>query len=116
MEQKTFLRSLIKQIEVNPKQGVVDSTIPLEKQGERLMRKVLPLRQVDSTRKSQDKTFRAIFVFPDTKEEKKAKEKKPKRIYRNPIFLAQEYKKDMENEDLSPSKLAHKLGISLVHA
>ncbi len=66
-----------------------------------------------SPSKLKDRTFRAVFEFPKLKKEQKAKEDKPSRHYRNPIYLAQEYQKALGNGDcLSPAELARRLGVS----
>jgi hypothetical protein len=61
----------------------------------------------------KDRTFRAVFEFPATVKEPKAKTPKPSRTYRNTIYLAQEWHKALENGDCSsPADLARKLGVS----
>ena len=58
-----------------------------------------------------DRTFTTIFYFPH--KEKKAN--KIVRLYRNPIYLAKEYKQMIDNGQVkNQADLARKLGISRV--
>jgi len=60
---------------------------------------------------SIDRTFTSIFSFP----RKAMKANKIVRIYRNPIYLAKEYKQMIDNRQVkNQSGLARKLGISRV--
>jgi len=60
---------------------------------------------------SIDRTFISTFHFP----RKVAKPNKTKFIYRNPIYLAREYKQMIDNPQVkNQSGLARKLGISRV--
>ena len=60
---------------------------------------------------SIDRTFSSTFYFPY----KVTKAKKIARIYRNPIYLAKEYKRIINNGQVkNQSGLARKLGISRV--
>lgn len=55
-----------------------------------------------------------VFELPNLKKKHKADKPKPKRLYRNPIALAQEWKKATEDRDCSsPVGLARKLRVSL---
>ena len=70
VEQKSFLRSFIKRVEVNPPQVVIDYTIPLStKKVEPLAREVLPFEYSGSPSKLKDRTFRAVFEFPSVEKE-----------------------------------------------
>ena len=54
-----------------------------------------------------------MFEFPAVKEESKGTSHKPSRLYRNPVYLAQERQKALSNgECSSPADLARKLEIS----
>jgi hypothetical protein len=54
-----------------------------------------------------------VFEFRVVKKKPKATGHKPSRLYRNPIYLAREWQKALENGDYSsPADLACKLGIS----
>jgi len=56
-----------------------------------------------------DRTFTSIFYFP----QKVIKAIHTERIYRNPIYLAREYKQMIDNSQVkNQSDLARKLGIS----
>jgi hypothetical protein len=58
-----------------------------------------------------DRTFITTFYFPD----KTTKANQIARIYRNPIYLAKEYKRMIDNGQVkNQSDLARKLGISRV--
>jgi len=58
-----------------------------------------------------DRTFTSVFHFPD----KTTKTNLITRIYRNPIYLAREYKRMIDNVQVkNQSELARKLGISRV--
>jgi hypothetical protein len=60
---------------------------------------------------SIDRTFTSIFHFPH----KAKKVKQITQIYRNPIYLAKEYKQMIDNGQVkNQSSLARKLGISRV--
>jgi len=60
---------------------------------------------------SIDRTFISTFHFP----RKATKPSKTKSIYRNPIYLAREYKRMIDNGQVkNQSDLARKLGISKV--
>ena len=60
-----------------------------------------------------DRTFVSIFYFL----QKSTKANKIKRTYRNPIFLAKEYKEMIDdNKVKNQADLAHKLGISRARA
>ena len=60
---------------------------------------------------SIDRTFTSTFYFPY----KATKTKKIKHIYRNPIYLAKNYKRMIDNGQVkNQSGLARKLGISRV--
>jgi len=60
---------------------------------------------------SIDRTFTATFYFPN----KATKANKTARVYRNPIYLAKEYKQMIDNGQVkNQSDLARKLGISRV--
>ncbi len=54
-----------------------------------------------------------MFEFPAVKKESKGTRHRPSRIYRNPVYLAQEWQKALSNGDCScPADLARKLGVS----
>jgi hypothetical protein len=60
---------------------------------------------------SIDRTFTSTFHFPH----KATKPNKTKSVYRNPIFLAREYKRIIDNSQVkNQSELARKLGVSRV--
>jgi hypothetical protein len=60
-----------------------------------------------------DRTFRLVFDLPETRKESKRKSSKPKKLYRNPIFLAREWQEKLENGECSSrADLARKLGVS----
>jgi hypothetical protein len=60
---------------------------------------------------SIDRTFTSTFYFP----RKATKPNKTKPVYRNPIYLANEYKQMIDNGQVkNQSDLAKKLGISRV--
>jgi len=60
---------------------------------------------------SIDRTFTSTFYFPY----KATKSNQITRIYRNPIYLAREYKRIIDNGQVkNQSELARKLGISRV--
>lgn len=60
---------------------------------------------------SIDRTFTSIFYFPH----KATKINRIAQIYRNPIYLAREYKRMIDNGQVkNQSELAQKLGISRV--
>ena len=60
---------------------------------------------------SIDRTFTSTFYFPH----KVTKANQIARIYRNPIYVAREYKRIIDNEQVkNQSGLARKLGISRV--
>lgn len=63
----------------------------------------------DSPYCSIDRTFTSIFYFP----QKSSKAKITKDTYRNPIYLAKEYKEMIDSGEVkNQSELARKLGIS----
>lgn len=65
--------------------------------------------------KSIDRTFRAVFELQAVRRGGKAAKCKPSRTFRNPIFLAQEWKLALET-GIYPSQacLARDLGVSRV--
>jgi hypothetical protein len=66
-----------------------------------------------SPSKLKDRTFPAVFEFPAVKKKPTSAGHKPSRLYRNPVYLAQEWQKALENGDYSsPADLARKLGVS----
>ncbi|MBN1355364.1 MarR family transcriptional regulator [bacterium] len=42
----------------------------------------------------------------------KSRGEKPRKLYRNPLFLAQEWRKRMQERALSQSELAREMGVS----
>jgi hypothetical protein len=61
---------------------------------------------------TKGRTFRVVFEFLDSEEEKGV-QPKPLRIYRNPIFIARKWKKALEDGIYtSQADLARKVGIS----
>ena len=71
------------------------------------------IKNVGSPSKLKDRTFRAVFEFRAFEEEPKSTSHKASRLYRNPVYLAQEWQKALGNgECSSPADLACKLGIS----
>ena len=116
MEQKSFLRSFVKRIEVNLPDVAIDYTIPLEsKKVEPLAREVLPFAQNGSPYKSIDRTFRAVFRLEVLPNGRKPEKTRPKRTYRNPVFLAREWEKMLRSgKSASQTALARKLGVSRV--
>jgi hypothetical protein len=81
------------------------------KKAEPLDKEVLPFDCLDSPDCSIDRTFTSTFYFPH----KVTKANQIARIYRNPIYLAQEYKRMIYNGQVkNQSGLAYKLGISRV--
>ena len=116
MEQKSFLRSFVKRIEVNLPDVTIDYTIPLEsKKVEPLAREVLPFAQNGSPYRSIDRTFRAVFRLDVLPNGRKPGKKRPARSYRNPVFLAREWKKMLRSGKYSSqTALARKLGVSRV--
>jgi len=72
-------------------------------------KEVLPMELSGSPDCSIDRTFTSTFHFP----RKAVKPNKIKSIYRNPIYLAREYKGMIDNSQAkNQSGLARKLGIS----
>jgi hypothetical protein len=54
-----------------------------------------------------------VFDFPGANKESRRKPPKPKKFYRNPIFLAREWHEKLANEGCSSrADLARKLGVS----
>jgi hypothetical protein len=54
-----------------------------------------------------------VFKLPNLEKENKPVQTRPLKLYRNPIYLAQEWQKMLDNGDYSsPADLAHKLGVS----
>jgi len=54
-----------------------------------------------------------VFELPAIKKEAKSTTHKASRLYRNPVYLAQEWQKALENGDCScPADLARKLRVS----
>ncbi len=69
--------------------------------------------RLGSPSKLKHRTFRAVFEFPAVKKESKGTKHRPSRLYRNPVYLAQEWQKALSNGDSSrPADLARKLGVS----
>lgn len=67
----------------------------------------------NSPDKSIGRTFRAVFVLPLARRGEKIGKRKPSRTYRNPLFVAREWKKMLESgEYASQSDLARKVGAS----
>ncbi len=65
--------------------------------------------------KSIDRTFRAVFRLDVLPNGRKPGTSKPARTYRNPVFLAREWKKMLQSgEYASQTTLARKLGVSRV--
>ena len=114
MEQKSFLRSFVKRIEVNLPDVTIDYTIPLEsKKVEPLAREVLPFAQNGSPYKSIDRTFRAVFRLEVLPNGRKPGKTRPKRTYRNPVILAREWEKMLRSgECATQTALARKIGVS----
>jgi len=57
------------------------------------------------------RTFHVVYYLPEPT--RKAKETdKPKKLYRNPVFVAEEWQKRMEEQGLTRAELARELGIS----
>ena len=70
---------------------------------------------VNSPDKSIGRTFRVVFDLPPARRGEKAAKRKPSRTYRNPVFLAREWKKMLESgEYASQADLARDLGVSRV--
>jgi hypothetical protein len=87
VEQKSFLGSFAKRIELNQPQMAIDYTIPLETQKvEPLSREVLPFVYSGSSAKPKDRTFRAMFGLADIGERCQRRVKSSRR-YRNPIIF-----------------------------
>jgi len=69
--------------------------------------------QGGSPSRSIDRTFRAEFEFHDFKCAERLKVNEPARQYRNPLYLAQEWRKALSNGDCSSqASLARSLGLS----
>jgi len=69
----------------------------------------------NSPDKSIGRTFRVVFDLPPARRGEKAAKRKPSRTYRNPVFLAREWKKMLESgEYASQADLARDLGVSRV--
>jgi hypothetical protein len=70
---------------------------------------------IGSPYKSIDRTFRAVFRLVVLPNGRKPGKIKPKRTYRNPVFLAREWEKMLRSgEYASQTALARKLGVSRV--
>ena len=70
-------------------------------------------RLFHSPNKSIGRTFRAVFELPSARKGKNPAKCKSLRTYRNPLFLALEWKKMIESGDYaSQTDLARDLGIS----
>lgn len=70
---------------------------------------------IGSPYKSEDRTFRAVFQLINFPHGSKPGKTKPARTYRNPIFLAREWRKTLDSgEYASQTALARKLGVSRV--
>ena len=68
-----------------------------------------------SPNKSIGRTFRAVFVLPPNLRGEKAVKCKPSRTYRNPVFLAWEWKEALETGKYpSQTARARELGVSRV--
>jgi transcriptional regulator with XRE-family HTH domain len=53
-----------------------------------------------------------VFEFHAFEKEPKSTSRKASRLYRNPVYLAQEWQKTFANGDSTPTDLARKLGVS----
>ena len=68
---------------------------------------------MNSPDKSIGRTFRVVFELPPARRGKKTTNRKPSRTYRNPVFLAREWKRMLDSgEYTSQAALARYLGIS----
>ena len=57
------------------------------------------------------RTFTMVFMLPEMTRPKSLKEK-PLKLYRNPVFVAEEWHKRMEEQGLTRAELARELGVS----
>ena len=65
--------------------------------------------------KSIDRTFRAVFRLVVLPNGRKPEKTRPKRTYRNPVFLAREWEKMLRSgKYASQTALARKIGVSRV--
>jgi hypothetical protein len=64
IEQKSFLRSFIKRIELNEPKVVIDYTMPLSINGLTTTEEVLRIEGLGSPDGSIHRTFRAVFKMP----------------------------------------------------
>ena len=57
------------------------------------------------------RTFSMVFMLPEITRPKPRKDK-PLKLYRNPVFVAKEWQKRMEEQGLTRAELARELGVS----
>ena len=65
--------------------------------------------QLSSPNPTIDRTFQAVFAFP---QEQRRTQNTPPKCYRNPVILAQEWQNRLKHEHDAPTELARKLRVS----
>ncbi len=78
---------------------------------ETLNQEVLPFVSFSSPNVTIDRTFRVVYIMPEITRLRRS-DGRQKKLFRNPVFRAEEFQKRMQEQSLSRADLARELGVS----
>lgn len=91
LEQRYFLRSFIERIDFNhPRIRIEHNVQCVKKRAGLLDTEVLPTGSFSSPNRPVGRTFTAVYYLPEPTR-KTTPTDKPKKLYRNPVFVAEEW-------------------------